>query len=285
MAISKIDMHMHCNASDGTDSPAEILEKVEKAGIKIFSVTDHDTIKGTLAVEKRLPQGIRFVRGIEFSCKTPVKKCHILGYDFDPENEEFQAAIREGKAIREQKLQNRFHFLEELHHIEISVEDRQALMSMESAGKPHLATVLIRMGYASDIDGAIRKYLKHIPGEKNGQDRITAASAIDGILAAGGVPVWAHPLGGEGEKHLTEEEFARQLTCLLQMGIQGLECYYSRYTEEEVEFLLEQARKYGLLVSGGSDYHGANKNIPLGTLNAYGKEVKKEALTLLKMFS
>ena len=85
--------------------------------------------------------------------------------------------------------------------------------------------------------------------------------------SAGGVPVWAHPLGGEGESHMSAEEFLPRLKIMIECGIQGLECYYSRYNTQETEFLLKCANENNLLISGGSDYHGTNKDIPAGMLN------------------
>ena len=94
--------------------------------------------------------------------------------------------------------------------------------------------------------------------------------------------IWAHPLGGENVKRMSEERFYKQLHFLLDAGIEGLEVYYSRYNQDEVAFLENVANKYHLLISGGSDYHGKNKNIHLGELNAFGKEIVKEKLTIIE---
>ena len=119
-------------------------------------------------------------------------------------------------------------------------------------------------GLAEDLDEAIGRYLKKDPP---GRDRIEAKTAIDAILAAGGFPVWAHPLGGEGEKRLSEEKFEALFAHLLRCGIRGLECRYSRYGRAEREFLLDRAAASGLTATGGSDYHGINKpGLKLGCL-------------------
>jgi hypothetical protein len=123
----------------------------------------------------------------------------------------------------------------------------------------------VERGLAADMNTAIKTYLSGVPG----RDRIEAQTAINAIRASGGIAVWAHPLGGEGERRLTDGEFEARLESLLAMGIQGLECLYSRYTRTESGLLLSHARSHGLIVTGGSDYHGLNKTgLELGMLNA-----------------
>ena len=102
------------------------------------------------------------------------------------------------------------------------------------------------------------------------------------ILSSGGTPVWAHPLGGEGEKDLSEQDFRRVLAELTSYGIKGLECWYSKYTAQKCKFLADTAERAGLFISGGSDYHGTNKSIPLGRLNADGVNVEPSRLSILR---
>ena len=145
--------------------------------------------------------------------------------------------------------------------------------------KTHLANILGNRGLAGDNVSAMKKYLD---GCKTGDTRFTGEEGITAIMVAGGVPVWAHPLGGEGEEHLSNEEFLPKLEVMKNFGIKGLECYYSRYNFEEINFLVECANKNGLLISGGSDYHGTNKNIPLLRLNCEDVPVDSDKLTLLQ---
>lgn len=282
MKFSTIDMHMHTTASDGTDDPKELLDKLHKAGIGTFAITDHDTARGALVMADIVPDDMEFYVGVELSCRSEVKKCHILGYDFDPVSERFMDGILEGTRLRNEKLNRRLAHLEKNFGIVLSREDLRMLRSLQSVGKPHIANILIRMGYCSTIAEGIRDYIDKGYVRGTHPDRISAAYGIETILGGGGIPVWAHPLGGEGEKHLTQDEFERQLECLIGHGIQGLECHYSRYSREEEEMLVKEAEKHGLLISGGSDYHGKNKNIALGTLNAYGRRVDPAELSLLE---
>ena len=277
---STVDLHIHTTASDGSDSPALLLKKLKNAGITTFAVTDHDTVDGALEMEQLVTPEFRFLRGIEFSCQTPAGKCHILGYGFDPTHPAFRAALDEGRMLRHEKLETRLRYLRDTLGIQLTEEETRWLRSLKSPGKPHFGRIVMAHGLADTIDTAIQKYINPC---KVRRDRIGAETAVKAILSSGGIPVWAHPLGGEGEKRLTEESFSAQLQVLLSFGIRGLECHYSRYDSADSGFLTEQARKHNLLVSGGSDCHGSNKrDLPLGKLNAGGDPISPELLTILK---
>ena len=264
---NKVDLHIHTTASDGSDSPRVLARNISDSGIELFSVTDHDPISGALAMEPLVPEGVRFVRGIEFSCADPAGKCHILGYGYAPDHPAFRAALAEGRQLRLAKMALRIEALARDHGIVLTEGELQWVMGHESPGKPHLGQVLKDRGLAPTLDRAIQGYLRDVPG----RDRIDAKTAVEAITAAGGFPVWAHPLGGEGEKRLTPERFSRLLQVLLGYGIRGMECWYSRYSLADVDFLLEQADRHGLTVTGGSDYHGTHKqDLPLGRLNTDG---------------
>ena len=260
---SLIDLHIHTTASDGSDSPAELARKV--AGLRIFSVTDHDTIDGALQMERLVPPGTVYIRGVEFSCVSPAGKCHILGYGYDPRHPALLAALEEGRTLRLEKLQRRLEALRAHFGIILTDDELSRLYSLNSPGKPHLGKILLDRGLAETLDGAIQTYLKiRVPG----RDRIDAGHAIAAIEKAGGRSVWAHPLGGEGEKRLTPEKFEDQLQTLLAAGLKGMECHYSRYSREEIQFLRDRAAAHGLTVTGGSDYHGINKrDLELGMLS------------------
>lgn len=259
-----IDLHIHTTASDGSWTPEELAVRVREAGLTVFSVTDHDTISGALEMEKLAPAGTVFLRGVEFSCESPVGKCHVLGYGYDPACPEFLAALEEGRQLRREKLRRRLEYLREHHGIWLTDREQQWLEGLSSPGKPHLGRILVQRGLAKDLDSAIRDYLNGIPG----RDRIGADTALRAIEAAGGVSVWAHPLGGEGGRRLSRDRFEVQLQYLMERDLRGLECWYSRYGLDEVSFLLERANAHSLLISGGSDCHGENKrDLQLGRLN------------------
>ena len=260
---SCIDLHIHTTASDGSDTPPELARKVAAAGLTLFSVTDHDTIDGALEMERFVPAGVRYLRGVEFSCTDPAGKCHILGYNYDPDHPAFQAALREGRQLRLDKMQLRVEQLRRDFGLELTKAEADWLWSRKSPGKPHLGRIILDRGLADTIDGAIRGFIRDVPG----RDRIEAKTAVEAITASGGFPVWAHPLGGEGEKRLSSEQFEGLLSALTQYGIRGLECHYARYSAPEAALLNARAKALGLVPTGGSDYHGSNKRgIELGVL-------------------
>ena len=260
---NKVDLHIHTTASDGADTPGELAAKIAAAGLELFSVTDHDTVDGALEMEKFVPDGVKYIRGVEFSCLSPGGKCHILGYDYDPDHPAFRAALAEGRGLRMEKLDRRLEQLKTDHGIVLTDAERTWLLGRNSPGKPHLGRIIRDRGLAPDLDSAIRGFIRDVPG----RDRIEAQTAIAAIAAAGGCPVWAHPLGGEGEKRLSSEKFENLLELLCGYGLRGLECRYSRYGRKESEFLLGHAAQRGLIPTGGSDYHGSNKkDIELGQI-------------------
>lgn len=260
---------MHTSYSDGSDSVVELLDKILASNIKVFSITDHDSILGSnemlSLLQHRQKDAIMpsFIPGVELSCVTPKGKCHILGYDYDRNNKELISLIAKVKDIRKSNLDKRLKFLKDVHSITFSDEEINWLKSLNNAGKPHLAKLIIKQKRADSISEAITKYLLACDSVSA---KIQAKEGINAILNAGGIPIWAHPLGGEGEKRTSMENFNDLFHLLKEYGIKGLECYYSRYTLDEISFLKKTSAANGLLSTGGSDYHGINKDIPLGTL-------------------
>lgn len=267
---NKMDLHIHTNASDGTDSVPALWKHIQESGIQMFAVTDHDTIEGSREMKTLVDDRARLISGVEFSCKTDTFKCHILGYGFDYDHPQLVEALKEGEALRREKLEVRLEYLEKVRGIQFPEDVLVRLRGMKTVGKPHIAREMVNLGLADSIDSAIQNVIN---GCKAGDDRIEASKAIAAIREAGGITVWAHPLGGEGKKHLSPDVFRERLEVLLQAKIQGLECHYSRYDQEEAKFLCQVAAANGLYVTGGSDYHGENKTISLGELNVEGRAV------------
>ena len=275
--MAKFDLHLHSNNSDGSDTPQELLQKVLDANIGIFALTDHDTVAGISIMKSLVPTNVKFIPGIELTCKASGIKCHILGYNIDENNSALLELIEKGKQLRKIKLETRIKYLKDVWGIELTKEEWDWLKARKSVVKTHVAKVLVDRGLAKDNIEAMKKYLD---GCKTGNTRFDGAEAISTIKISGGIPVWAHPLGGEGEEHLDKEEFLSRLKTMIDCGIQGLECYYSRYTDSEIEFLKDCANKNGLYISGGSDYHGQNKTVLLGQLNVDNIPVDSKLLNI-----
>lgn len=257
-----IDLHLHSSYSDGSDSIKELAEKIKQAGITLFALTDHDTVAGCEEMAKILPEG--FIPGVELTTIAGGIKCHILGYNSDYKNPELLALIEKGKKLRRTKLDIRIKYLKDVWNIDLTREELDWLYSRESVVKTHVANVLVKRGLAEDNQIAMKKYLN---GCKAGDTRFTVEESLAAIKASGGVSVWAHPLGGEGERHLSQEEFLKKLDVMKNYGIEGLECYYSRYNTDEIKFLKDCAKKNNLLITAGSDYHGDNKSVLIGSLS------------------
>ncbi|MCM1217167.1 MAG: PHP domain-containing protein [Roseburia sp.] len=274
---SCVDLHMHSATSDGTDTPIQLAEQMRAKGIHTFALTDHDTIRGVAQILHQIPGDLTFIPGIEFSCWMPSGKCHILGYSYNAAHPVFQAALEEGAARRHAKLDKRLAFLQE-RGIQFPHEELERLHRIPGVGKPHLGNLMVEYGYARTKEDAINNVLNLC---HTGSSRIPAKTAVQAIVAAGGIPVWAHPLGGEGEPEVGRKQFETMLDELIEYGLAGMECFYSKYPLKRCEELAEIAQAHNLLVSGGSDYHGANKNIALGTLNAEDIEMHPERLTIL----
>ena len=286
LKVSIIDLHIHSNNSDGTDDVETLLNKINLAGIKIFALCDHDTITGVQKINnmsinknKNIPG---FIRGIEFTCKTENFKCHILGLNYDENNIYFKRAIEAGENLRQNKFHERINFLRDEFKINFTDSEINELLKVPGVGKLHLGNLLVKKGLASTAFEAMEKFIDRI---KTGHERLHASFIIDAILKAGGVPVWAHPLGGIRETEPDEATFKKNLNELISYGLKGLECYYSKYEFSKCKWLDGVARSKKLFISGGSDYHGANKKIPLGRLNADEKNINPENLTILENFN
>jgi len=279
---STVDLHIHTTASDGSVEPLRLPALLAARGIHTFAITDHDTIDGAVELLGRVPAGMRFIPGVEFSCYSAVGKYHILGYGYRPDDPLLHAAIEEGRQLRRTKLTQRIAYLRAEHGIILNEEETAWLYAQKSPAKPHLGKILLARGlgeHPEDMMGVLRRYVNAFKGEN---DRISLDTALRAIHHAGGIAVWAHPLGGEGHRHKPPEVFAPLLRDLLDAGIEGMECWYSRYDPQEIAFLRQQAAAHGLLVSGGSDFHGSPKpGLQPGTLCAAGDTPPAGELTVV----
>ena len=260
--IKKIDLHIHTTVSDGTDRPEEIIDRVREAGIDLFSVTDHDAMYSSEVVLQHLKAGDpRFIPGIEFSCRDELGKYHILGYAYDPHAETIRSIVETGHNTRVEKMGLRLDLIREKFGIVFSQEDRDLLFANHNPGKPHLANLLVRHGFAESISQAFRDYLDslEVPAVY-----IRPEEAIRAVLQSGGIPVLAHPSYGSGDELIIGDEMEGRLRRLIGFGLAGVEAYYSGFTARLQNEMLRFAEKFGLYVTAGSDYHGSNKMIRLG---------------------
>ena len=258
----RIDLHMHTTVSDGSNSPEEIVSCVRDAGITVFSITDHDAIRGCEDVQCILGKdGLSFIRGVEFSCRDALGKYHILGYAYDPASRPIQDIVDLGHSLRMKKVQARLDFIRDEFGFVFPEEEISALLSLDNPGKPHIGNLMVKYGYAQTKEIAIREYIDqlHLRNEY-----VAPEEAISGILGSGGIPVLAHPFFGSGDQLIVGEEMEARLKRLIGYGLQGVEAFYSGFSPKLTGEMLEYAKRYALYVTAGSDYHGSNKLVQLG---------------------
>ena len=270
------DFHLHTMLSDGTDTPAELLAKVKEAGIEYFSITDHDSIIGGSAIRPYLKEDDpRFITGVEFSCKDSEGKYHILGYGYNPEAQPIKDVVNMGHGYRIKKAKARVEYLKEKYNFDFPKEELEEFFSLSNPGKPHLGNMMVKHGYAASKEEAIRDF---IDGVHFKSEYVKPEEAIAGIIGAGGIPVLAHPFYGSGDQLILGEEMEQRLRKLIDYGLQGIEGFYSGFTEKLRNSALALAEKYNLFVTAGSDYHGKNKLVVLGDTGIDENTVYPEGL-------
>ena len=253
---------MHTTVSDGTDTPEEILSHIRDAGIGLFSVTDHDAVKGCGIIRDMITgEDPRFLTGVEFSCKDEKGKYHILGYGYDPESLPIRRVVDIGHSYRIKKVKKRLDFLKTNFGFTFPDSELAQLLSLDNPGKPHIGNLMVKYGYATTKEKAIKDYIDQIHFSS---EYVRPEEAIEGILASGGVPILAHPTFGSGDQIIIGDAMDRRIRRLMEYGLKGLEAYYSGFTPKIRSEILSFADQYDLYVTAGSDYHGKNKLIELG---------------------
>ncbi|MFM7463636.1 MAG: PHP domain-containing protein, partial [Actinomycetota bacterium] len=255
------DLHTHSNESDGTDTPLELLNKVAEAEIDRFALTDHDSIAGWQQIKDLVPKGIELVIGAEVSCqREDALSVHMLGFLFDPENKALIDSMNETRGNRITRMERIVGRLQEAG-IDISVEDVYAEVSEGATiGRPHLADAMIRKGIVRERGEAFERFLHNRSKFYIPDASPTPEEAIRLIKEAGGVAVIAHPFASLRGRIISSE----YLESLIDAGLDGIEIFHRDHSEGEREQLLALVRRYALLVTGGSDYHGKGKVNRLG---------------------
>lgn len=262
----KIDLHMHSNVSDGSDTPEEIISHVKNAGIGLFSLTDHDAVKGSGIVREHLEKGDpAFISGVEFSCKDELGAYHILGYGYEPESKAINGLVDKGHSLRMEKVTQRLEFIKNEFGFVFPEEEIRKLLSMDNPGKPHIGNLMVKYGYAESRSQAIKDYIDQLHVKNK---YLSPGEAISGILESGGIPVLAHPFFGNGDQLILGEEMEERLKRLIGFGLQGVEAFYSGFSPKLITQMLDLADRYQLYVTAGSDYHGKNKLVVPGYRNA-----------------
>ena len=251
-----IDLHTHSTVSDGSDPPGRIPELAAEAGCSAVALTDHDRLDGLAEAAQRAGEvGVRLVPGCEISCEVPKGTMHLLVYFIEAGEGPLQdelVRLQEARATRNRKLVT---VLAEELGLPVTLEEIEAEAGGEGVGRPHVAAVLVRKGVVGSVQEAFDLYLaKGKPGYVE-KSRLYPGDAMRLARESGGVPVIAHPLSLGLEPPALETAVKE----LVDQGLAGLEAIYGRYAPEEREGLSDLARRYDLVVTGGSDHHGTYK--------------------------
>lgn len=266
--MNTVDLHCHTTASDGSLTPTALVRLAADLGLEAIGVADHDSTEGldeAIAAGRRF--GVEVIPAVELSCDVPEGELHVLGYFPDYHNAEFQAELtrlREGRTGRAQAMVRR---LAELGY-PISFQRVQELAGDGAIGRPHVAQALVEAGYvASKAEAFDRLIGRHGPAYVE-RAKLSPTDACRLLRRVGGLPVFAHPYIVRPDGGIVEPlPVASSLPELVEAGLAGLEVYYPRYTQAMTATLIALARRYGLLVTGGSDFHGdGNAGAPLGSI-------------------
>jgi predicted metal-dependent phosphoesterase TrpH len=256
----RIDLHTHSDASDGTDSPAELVRAAAAAGLDVVALTDHDTVAGHAAAAAALPPGLTLVTGAELSCRLDGVPLHMLAYLFDPEEPEL---ARERELVRDDRVPRARAMVARLNELGVPVRwERVAEIAGDgSVGRPHIATAMVELGAVGSVSEAFtadwiandgRAYV-----DKHELDPFEAVRLIKG---AGGVAVFAHPLAVKRGACVPESAIAE----LAAAGLDGVEADHMDHDPATRARVRALAADLSLLATGSSDYHGARKDVALG---------------------
>ena len=247
-----IDLHTHSTASDGMLTPAELVREAVRVGIEVLSLTDHDTLSGLPEASREASRvGLEFIPGVEISAVFDPGTMHILGYFIDPSDATLAGTLSWLRGGRDERNGLILARLAELG-CPLDPEEIEDLAGGESVGRPHIAKAMMARGYVSSFQEAFDRYLGKGAAAYMDREKMTPEKAIEEIINAGGLPVLAHPQ----TLSLDNEGLGKLVDSLESFGLAGVEAYYYSHSMEETVFYLSLARRFGLAVTGGSDFHG-----------------------------
>lgn len=256
----RIDLHAHSTASDGTDTPAELVRSAAAAGLDVVALTDHDTTRGYAEAIAAVPEGLTLVTGAELSCRVDGVSMHMLAYLFDPEE---PALLAERELVRDDRVPRAQGMVARLSALGVPVtwEQVERIAGGGSVGRPHVATALVELGVVSTVSDAFTEEWLADGGrafvEKHETDPF---EAIRLVKAAGGVTVFAHPGASKRGRTVPEAAIAEMAAA----GLDGIEVDHMDHDLETRARLRGLAKELGLLTTGSSDYHGSRKTCVLG---------------------
>lgn len=256
----RIDLHTHSTASDGTDTPAELVRHAAAAGLDVVALTDHDTVGGHAEAIAALPDGLTLVTGAELSCRLDGVSLHLLAYLFDPEEPEL---ARERELVRDDRVPRARTMVAKLRELGVPIEWARvaAIAGDGSVGRPHVASALVELGVVPDVSAAFTpEWLADGGRAYVAKHELDPFTAVRLVKAAGGVTVFAHPAAVKRGRTVPETAIAE----LAASGLDGIEVDHMDHDEPTRARLRGLAGELGLLATGSSDYHGSRKTCRLG---------------------
>jgi len=247
--VPGIDLHIHTSASDGRFSPAEIVSRSAAAGLVVIAITDHDTVNGITAALQAASAfpSLRVIPGVEISTDIPAGQAHILGYFVDYNDHQLQIALEKMRNSRWERARKMVARLGDLD-CQIEWERVREIAGAASVGRPHIARALMEKGYIESFQDAFIRYIGQDGPAYVERYKITPVRAAELILRAKGLPVLAHPLTVPDPEAMVIE--------LKAAGLTGIEVYYKDYSGDDIDRLIRLSDRYGLVSTGGTDYHG-----------------------------
>ncbi|MEX2969006.1 PHP domain-containing protein [Streptomyces sp. C184] len=271
----RIDLHTHSTASDGTDTPAELVRHAAAAGLDVVALTDHDTVGGHAEARAALPAGLTLVTGAELSCRIDGVSLHLLAYLFDPEEPEL---ARERELVRDDRVPRAQGMVAKLRDLGVPITWEQVarIAGDGAVGRPHLATALVELGVVPSVSDAFTsEWLANDGRAYVDKHELDPFDAIRLVKAAGGVTVFAHPLAVKRGSCVPESVIAE----LAASGLDGIEADHMDHDAPTRARLHGMAADLGLLATGSSDYHGSRKTCRLGEYTTdpeiYGEIVRR----------
>ncbi len=259
-----IDLHVHSTCSDGTCTPEDLVSLAEEKHLRAIAITDHDCVSGVkraLSAAESAGSSVEIIPGIEISADWQGMEIHILGLDIDP----WHSAILsyQEEFLKEREERNKL-MAERITAAgcPVTAEEVQERFPGAILGRPHYARIMMEKGFVTSLDAAFKQYLGDRGPCYVSRRRISASDACSLLLACKGKPVLAHPF----QYRLSKERLESLVDYLKGFGLQGMECLYSGYSPSDMTKLQDMAKRHGLFISGGSDFHGDNKpSITLGS--------------------
>ena len=248
------DLHLHTLFSDGTFTPEEVVAHGKRLGFACLALTDHDTVEGCERMAAACAaERIEFIPGSELTAEFGEHELHILGYGFDLKHPRLLSELAKFQAVRQNRIREMVARINELG-TSLKVDDVFALANCRAPGRPHVARALVKAGLCADLNEAFERFLKKQRPAWVPKAKMSAREAIDLIHEAGGLAVMAHPGLNKCDEVIPE---------LVKAGLDGIEVYHTKHTNNTAAHYLNITKQYGLLVTGGSDCHGLSKGKPL----------------------